>query len=178
MKKFPRKMLKKVFGYEDFKENQQEIIETVLNGNDAFVLMPTGSGKSICYQIPAIIGKGVGIVISPLIALMEDQVKGLQQNGVRAAYVNSTMTFQKAQNVQRMAANGRIDILYVAPEKLITPDFQHFLAQINPCLFAIDEAHCVSQWGHDFRPEYLRINEVTKKFPDTPRIALTATAIR
>ncbi len=172
----PRKLLKQVFGYEDFRENQQEIIETVLNGKDAFVLMPTGSGKSLCYQIPAIMGNGVGIVISPLIALMEDQVKGLQQNGVRAAYLNSTLPFQKAQNVQRKAADGRLDILYVAPEKLHTRDFQHFLTNIKPALFAIDEAHCVSQWGHDFRPEYLRINEVTNNFPDTPRMALTATA--
>ncbi len=171
-----RKILKQVFGYDDFRQNQQEIIESVIGGKDAFVLMPTGSGKSICYQIPAIMGNGVGIVISPLIALMEDQVKGLLQNGVRAAYLNSTLPFQESQNVQRKAADGRLDILYVAPEKLLTPVFQQFLTNIKPALFAIDEAHCVSQWGHDFRPEYLRINEVTKNFPDTPRIALTATA--
>lgn len=172
----PRKLLKQIFGYDSFRENQQEIIESVLNGKDAFVLMPTGSGKSLCYQIPAIMGNGVGIVISPLIALMADQVKAMRQNGVSAAYLNSTLPFQEAQDVQRKAAEGRLDILYVAPERLLTPDFQHFLTNIKPSLFAIDEAHCVSQWGHDFRPEYLRINEVTKNFPDTPRIALTATA--
>ncbi len=171
-----RKILKQVFGYDDFRQNQHEIIETVISGKDAFVLMPTGSGKSICYQIPAIMGNGVGIIISPLIALMEDQVKGLLQNGVRAAYLNSTLPLSEAQNVQRKAADDRLDILYVAPEKLLTRDFQRFLTSINPALFAIDEAHCVSQWGHDFRPEYLRINEVTRNFPDTPRIALTATA--
>ena len=172
----PRKILKKVFGYDDFKENQIDIIKTILNGKNAFVLMPTGSGKSLCYQIPSIIRNGVGIVISPLIALMEDQVKGLQQNGLSAAYLNSTLPFKKAKIIQEKAADGRIDILYVAPEKLLTPDFQHFLANIKISLFAIDEVHCVSQWGHDFRPEYRRINEVTKKYPETPRIALTATA--
>lgn len=176
MENSPRKILKHVFGYDDFREKQREIIETVFNGKDAFVLMPTGSGKSVCYQIPAIMANGVGIVISPLIALMEDQVKGLLQNGVRAAYLNSTLPYKEAQNVQRKAADGRLDILYVAPEKLLSPDFIHFLTNIEPALFAIDEAHCVSQWGHNFRPEYLRINEVTNKFPDTPRIALTATA--
>jgi len=170
------KLLKQVFGYDTFREHQQEIIETVLSGKDAFILMPTGSGKSICYQIPAIMRNGVGIVISPLIALMEDQVKGLRQNGVHAAYLNSTLPFQTAQNIQRKAVNGQLDILYVAPEKLLTQDFQHFLTKIKLALFAIDEAHCVSQWGHDFRPEYLRINEVTHQFPDTPRLALTATA--
>jgi ATP-dependent DNA helicase RecQ len=172
----PFKALKEYFGYDDFRENQLEIIETVLSGRDAFVLMPTGSGKSICYQIPAIVGSGVGIVVSPLIALMEDQVNGLIQNGVRAAYLNSTLSYQRAQDIQRRAADGGLDILYVAPERLLTRDFQQFLTGIQLSLFAIDEAHCVSQWGHDFRPEYLRINEVTARFPDTPRLALTATA--
>jgi len=176
MKIEPLKALKKYFGYDYFRENQLEIIETVLNGRDAFVLMPTGSGKSICYQIPAIVSQGVCIVVSPLIALMEDQVKGLKQNGMRAAYLNSTLPYQKAREVQHRAADGFLDILYVAPEKLLTRDFQNFLTRIQPALFAIDEAHCVSQWGHDFRPEYLRINEVTGKFPDIPRVALTATA--
>ena len=138
--------------------------------------MPTGSGKSICYQIPSMLKQGVGIVISPLIALMEDQVKALQQNGVNAACLNSTLSFRQAQTVQERVADGHLDMLYVAPERLLTPDFQHFLTLVKPGLFAIDEAHCVSQWGHDFRPEYLRINEVTHKFPNTPRIALTATA--
>ena len=172
----PLKILNEYFGYDDFRENQLEIIEAVLDAEDAFVLMPTGSGKSICYQIPAILCRGVGIVISPLIALMEDQVKALRQNGVKAAYLNSSLSFQEVQKVQRSAADGRLDVLYVAPERLLTSDFQHFLNHVEPGLFAIDEAHCVSQWGHDFRPEYLRINEVTRKFPDKPRIALTATA--
>jgi ATP-dependent DNA helicase RecQ len=172
----PRQLLNRVFGYEDFREHQQEIIDAVLSGQDAFVLMPTGSGKSLCYQIPAILADGVGIVISPLIALMEDQVAGLRQNGMRAAYLNSSLPTGEAMQVRRRAAEGRIDILYVAPERLVTPDFQRFLQKLKPALFAIDEAHCVSQWGHDFRPEYLRINEVTQKFPDTPRMALTATA--
>ena len=176
MNSAPLKILNDYFGYDDFRENQPEIIEAVLDGEDAFVLMPTGSGKSICYQIPAILCPGTGIVISPLIALMEDQVKALQQNGVKAAYLNSVLSFQQVQKVQRRAADGRLDMLYVAPERLLTPDFQHFLTHVEPGLFAIDEAHCVSQWGHDFRPEYLRINEVTQKFPNTPRMALTATA--
>ena len=172
----PLGLLKQVFGYHEFHENQREIIECVLGGNDAFVLMPTGGGKSLCYQIPAMIAGGVGIVVSPLIALMEDQVKGLWQYGVRAAYLNSTLSYQKAPRIYRSAADGRLDLLYVAPEKLLTQDFQHFLANLDLALFAIDEAHCVSQWGHDFRPEYLRINEVTRRFPEVPRIALTATA--
>ena len=173
----PDKILNEYFGYDGFRENQREIIETVLGGDDAFVLMPTGSGKSICYQIPSMLKQeGVGIVISPLIALMEDQVKALQQNGVNAACLNSTLSFREARTVQERVADGHLDILYVAPERLLTPDFQHFLTLVKPGLFAIDEAHCVSQWGHDFRPEYLRINEVTHNFPNTPRIALTATA--
>jgi len=172
----PDGILNEYFGYDTFRENQREIIETVLEGEDAFVLMPTGSGKSVCYQIPSMLKQGVGIVISPLIALMEDQVKALQQNGIKAAYLNSTLPFREAQKVQERVADGRLDILYVAPERLLTPDFQHFLTRVKPALFAIDEAHCVSQWGHDFRPEYLRINEVTHHFPNTPRIALTATA--
>ena len=176
METSPRKLLKQVFGYDRFRENQQEIIEAVLGGKDAFVLMPTGSGKSLCYQIPAIIGSGLAIVISPLIALMADQVKALRQNGVRAAYLNSTLPYPEAQDVRRNALEGQLDILYVAPERLLTHDFQQFLVQLKPTLFAIDEAHCVSQWGHDFRPEYLRINEVTRNFPATPRMALTATA--
>jgi ATP-dependent DNA helicase RecQ len=176
MENSPHHILKKVFGYDDFRENQRRIIETVINGKDAFVLMPTGSGKSICYQIPAILSDGVGIVISPLIALMEDQVKGLLQNGVRAAYLNSTLPFKEAQNVQRKATEGGLDIIYVAPERLLSREFNLLLTNIKPVLFAIDEAHCVSQWGHNFRPEYLRINEVTNNFPNTPRIALTATA--
>jgi len=172
----PLAALEKYFGYDAFRDHQQEIIETVLGGYDAFVLMPTGSGKSICYQVPAIVASGVGIVISPLIALMEDQVKGLQANGVRAAYLNSTLSPREAARVQQRVAQGAVDLLYVAPERLLTRDFQQFLGRVEIALFAIDEAHCVSQWGHDFRPEYLRINEVTLRFARVPRLALTATA--
>jgi len=176
MKTSPHQVLKQVFGYDGFREHQREIIDAVLAGKDAFVLMPTGSGKSLCYQIPAILADGVGIVISPLIALMADQVKALRQNGVRAAYLNSTLPMSKARDVQRQAGSGQLDILYVAPERLLTNEFQRFLGGLRPALFAIDEAHCVSQWGHDFRPEYLRINQVTSRFPGVPRLALTATA--
>jgi len=176
MKNLPFTILKRFFGYDSFKENQEKIIESLLSGKDAFVLMPTGSGKSICYQIPGMIRSGVGIVISPLIALMEDQVKGLQQNGVRAEYLNSTQNFKTANRVQQQVASGNVDIFYVAPERLLTENFQHFLKNIQIGLFAIDEAHCVSQWGHDFRPVYLRINEVTRQFSNMPRVALTATA--
>ena len=176
MKNLPIAILKRFFGYDSFKENQEKIIESLLAGKDAFVLMPTGSGKSICYQIPAMIRSGVGIVISPLIALMENQVKGLKQNGIRAEYLNSTLDHKTANKVQRQVASGNVDILYVAPERLLTENFQHFLKNIQIGLFAIDEAHCVSQWGHDFRPEYLRINEVTRQFSNVPRVALTATA--
>ncbi len=176
MSKAPEKILNTVFGYDGFLENQREIIETVLEGKDVFALMPTGGGKSLCYQIPAMLAPGIAIVVSPLIALMEDQVKGLRQYGVRAAYLNSSLSFDEAQDVRRRAVEGGLDILYVAPERLLTDNFRHFLGNIHPRLFAIDEAHCVSQWGHDFRPEYLRITEVTRMFPDTPRMALTATA--
>ncbi len=176
MKNHPITILKRFFGYDAFKEHQEKIIESLLAGKDAFVLMPTGSGKSICYQIPVMIRSGVGIVISPLIALMENQVKGLKQNGIRAEYLNSTLDFKTANRIQRQAASGNVDILYVAPERLLTESFQRFLKNIPVGLFAIDEAHCVSQWGHDFRPEYLRINEVTRQFQDVPRVALTATA--
>jgi len=176
MHRTPLEVLKTVFGFVCFRENQQDIIQAVLQGRDAFVLMPTGSGKSVCYQIPAIILEGVGLVVSPLIALMQDQVEALRQNGVRAAFLNSSLSLDDSLQIERRVLNGRCDILYVAPERLFTKRFQHFLKKIPLALFAIDEAHCVSQWGHDFRPEYLRLVEVTGKFPGVPRIALTATA--
>ena len=147
-----------------------------MDGKDAFVLMPTGIGKSICYQIPSIIREGVGLVISPLIALMQDQVGALRQSGVSAEFLNSSLPPQEARLVERRVVSGRADILYVAPERLQSEDFQRFIRRFPIALFAIDEAHCVSQWGHDFRPEYLRISEVTDTFPTVPRIALTATA--
>jgi len=176
MRQTPLGVLKTVFGFDGFRENQQEIIQTVLDGRDAFVLMPTGSGKSICYQIPSIILNGVGLVVSPLIALMQNQVEALRQNGIRAAFLNSSLSPEASRQIERRVLSGACDILYVAPERLLTEQFQHFLGKIPVALFAIDEAHCVSQWGHDFRPEYLRLVEVTGRFPDVPRIALTATA--
>jgi len=176
MRKTPLEVLKKVFGFDGFRENQQEIIQAVLDGRDAFVLMPTGSGKSICYQIPSIILNGVGLVVSPLIALMQNQVEALRQNGVRAAFLNSSLSLDESKQIERQVLNGQCDILYVAPERLLMERFQNFLMKIPVALFAIDEAHCVSQWGHDFRPEYLRLVEVTERFPSVPRIALTATA--
>ena len=176
MRKTPLEVLKKVFGFDGFREKQQEIIQTVLDGRDAFVLMPTGSGKSICYQIPSIILNGVGLVVSPLIALMQNQVEALRQNGVRAAFLNSSLSLDESKQIERQVLNGQCDILYVAPERLLMERFHNFLMKIPVALFAIDEAHCVSQWGHDFRPEYLRLVEVTERFPAVPRIALTATA--
>jgi ATP-dependent DNA helicase RecQ len=168
--------LKRIFGYPHFRQHQREVIDTLMDGRDAFVLMPTGGGKSICYQIPALLRDGVGIVISPLIALMQDQVAALRQNGARADFLNSSLPAAEAAAVAERAAAGDLDLLYVAPERLLSERFRRLLDRINPALFAIDEAHCVSQWGHDFRPEYLQIREVTRRFPKVPRIALTATA--
>lgn len=176
MRQTPLGVLKTVFGFDGFREKQQEIIQTVLDGRDAFVLMPTGSGKSICYQIPSIILNGVGLVVSPLIALMQNQVEALRQHGIRAAFLNSSLSPDESIKIERRVLSGECDILYVAPERLLTERFQNFLGKIPVALFAIDEAHCVSQWGHDFRPEYLRLVEVTERFPAVPRIALTATA--
>ena len=171
-----RALLKSVFGYEAFRDKQEAIVAHVLAGGDAFVLMPTGSGKSLCYQIPAMIRSGVGIVVSPLIALMQDQVAVLRQNGARADFLNSSLTPETAQGVIKRVREAATDILYVAPERLITEGFQRLLEQIPIALFAIDECHCVSQWGHDFRPEYLNIASVTGRYPKVPRLALTATA--
>jgi len=172
----PLQILNQYFGYETFREHQHEVIQTVMDGADAFVLMPTGSGKSLCYQIPAILREGVGVIVSPLIALMQDQVEAMQQSGVRAAFLNSSLSYDESRAVEASVVGGRIDLLYVAPERLLTDSFQNFLTQFTVALFAIDEAHCVSQWGHDFRPEYLKIAHVTARFPKAPRLALTATA--
>jgi ATP-dependent DNA helicase RecQ len=176
MKSSPHHILQACFGYDTFRDHQQDIIGAVLAGKDVFVLMPTGSGKSICYQIPAMILDGIGLIISPLIALMQDQVAALRQNGVRADYLNSSLSNHEAFQVEARVSSGETDILYVAPERLLTEKFQEFLKKTRISLFAIDEAHCVSQWGHDFRPEYLRITGVTRQFPEVPRMALTATA--
>jgi ATP-dependent DNA helicase RecQ len=172
----PLDILQKFFGYDTFREHQQDVIDQLLVGSDAFVLMPTGSGKSLCYQIPSMIRGGVGVVISPLIALMHDQVTGLRENGVRADYLNSSLPPDEAERVEARARAADTDILYMAPERLLTARGQRLLSNIDIALFAIDEAHCVSQWGHDFRPEYLKIAEVTRCHPGVPRIALTATA--
>jgi len=172
----PHDTLKKYFGYDTFRPNQLEVIENLIADRDVFVLMPTGSGKSVCYQIPAIVREGVGLVISPLIALMQDQVEALRQIGVRGEFLSSSLTAAAADRVKRRVQCGETDLLYVAPERLLTEEFQRFLQRIRLALIAIDEAHCVSQWGHDFRPEYLQIAAVTRQFQGVPRIALTATA--
>ncbi|HJT24666.1 MAG TPA: RecQ family ATP-dependent DNA helicase, partial [bacterium] len=172
----PLALLNRVFGYSAFRGRQQEIVEHVLAGGSCLVLMPTGGGKSICYQIPAMIRPGLGLVISPLIALMQDQVEALGQNGVAAAFYNSTLDGPQKASIRRQAQAGKLDLLYVAPETLNTPGFQSFIQGLPLSLIAVDEAHCVSQWGHDFRPDYLEIARLRGHFPSTPLIALTATA--
>ena len=172
----PRAILLTCFGYENFRGHQEAIIAQVISGRDALVLMPTGSGKSICYQIPAMVRPGVGVVISPLIALMQDQVDAVRQLGIRAEFLNSTLSQDEARAVELKVLSGHLDLLYVAPERFMMPDFQSLLDQSRVALFAIDEAHCVSQWGHDFRPEYLQLSVLPERFPEIPRIAVTATA--
>ncbi len=172
----PQESLQQIFGYETFREHQQEIIEGLINGEDAFVLMPTGGGKSLCYQIPALHRKGVGIIVSPLISLMKDQVDALKTSGIRAAFYNSSLKAEEARKVLGMLHSNELDMLYVAPERLMNDDFTERLRNIPIALFAIDEAHCISQWGHDFRPEYSKLGRLHTLFPDIPIIALTATA--
>ncbi|WNB88437.1 DNA helicase RecQ [Glutamicibacter protophormiae] len=171
-------VLQEVFGYDAFRGEQAEIIEQVVGGGDAVVLMPTGGGKSLCYQIPALLREGTGVVVSPLIALMSDQVAALEAVGIRAAYLNSTLEPYEAQEVERQLLAGDIDLLYMAPERLILSRTVELLKRAPIALFAIDEAHCVSQWGHDFRPDYMGLSVLADAFPDVPRIALTATATR
>ena len=168
--------LRRVFGHDRFRGEQGEIVEQLIAGGDALVLMPTGGGKSLCYQLPALLREGTGIVVSPLIALMQDQVEALRQLGVRAAFLNSSLDAQAAMQVERQLADGQLDLLYVAPERLLTPRFLSLLERSRIALFAIDEAHCVSQWGHDFRPEYRQLTLLHERWPEVPRIALTATA--
>jgi ATP-dependent DNA helicase RecQ len=172
----PRETLRNVFGFASFRPPQEEIITGVINGGDAFVLMPTGGGKSLCYQIPALLRQGVAIVVSPLISLMKDQVDALTACGVRAAFYNSSLAGAEARGVLARLHAKELDLLYVAPERLMSHDFIERLRELTIALFAIDEAHCVSQWGHDFRPEYCKLGELRNLFPAIPLLALTATA--
>ncbi len=169
-------ILSTVFGYDSFRGEQAEIIDQIASGGDAVVLMPTGGGKSLCYQIPSLLREGTGIVVSPLIALMSDQVAALEGVGIRAAYLNSTLDFHEAQAVEQQLLAGELDLLYMAPERLVLPRTQDLLHRAKLALFAIDEAHCVSQWGHDFRPDYMGLSVLAEAFPAVPRVALTATA--
>jgi ATP-dependent DNA helicase RecQ len=172
----PEQVLHEVFGYESFRPLQGDIIREVSEGRDALVLMPTGGGKSLCYQVPALVRSGTAIVISPLIALMQDQVAALKELGVRAAFLNSTMDLEQARATEYALMTGELDLLYCAPERLIQPRTIELLHDASISLFAIDEAHCVSQWGHDFRSDYLQLSMLSEQFPGVPRIALTATA--
>ena len=171
-----RQTLIQTFGFDQFRDPQQQVIETLLAGGDALVVMPTGGGKSLCYQLPSVVREGTGIIVSPLIALMQDQVNALSLLGIRAGCLNSSLEFDELQRTEAALVNGELDMLYIAPERMLQARTLSLLARAKLALFAIDEAHCVSQWGHDFRPEYLQLGELAQRFPDVPRIALTATA--
>lgn len=176
--KTPEEFLKHYYGFDTFRPLQKEIIESVLQNKDAVVLMPTGGGKSVCFQIPALMKKGFALVVSPLIALMHDQVNALRANGIPAAFLNSTLSFAESSEIEQKAANGKLKLLYVSPEKLLSAGFLSLLKTWKISLFAVDEAHCISQWGHDFRPEYAQLKILKANFPNIPIIALTATADR
>src|SRR3982074_1638785 len=169
-------VLNSVFGLPGFRGAQEEIVRHVTDGGNCLVLMPTGGGKSLCYQLRSLLRRGCGIVVSPLIAVMRDQVAGLIEAGVNAAVLNSTLSLSEASAVEARLLAGELDLLYIAPERLLTPRCLAMLGRAQIALFAIDEAHCVSQWGHDFRPEYIGLSVIAERFPDVPRIALTATA--
>ncbi|HET8643786.1 MAG TPA: RecQ family ATP-dependent DNA helicase, partial [Pseudonocardiaceae bacterium] len=171
-------VLRRVFGYGSFRSGQQRVIDHVVAGGDALVLMPTGGGKSLCYQIPALVRDGVGVVVSPLIALMQDQVDALRALGVRAGFLNSTQDLQQRRLVEQAFLAGELDLLYLAPERLRVDSTLRLLDRGTVALFAIDEAHCVAQWGHDFRPDYLGLSILHERWPSVPRVALTATATR
>ncbi len=171
-----RPLLKRYFGYEEFRPEQESIIANALAGRHGLVIMPTGGGKSLCYQLPAMAMDGLTLVVSPLIALMKDQVDALRGNGVPAAFINSTMDFERIGRVQRAALDGKLKVLYAAPERVTTSEFLRFLESVRVGLIAIDEAHCISEWGHDFRPDYRNLAELRARFPETPVMALTATA--
>ncbi|UOQ64559.1 DNA helicase RecQ [Hymenobacter volaticus] len=173
-----RRVLKKYYGYDSFRPMQEDIIQSILSGRDTVVLMPTGGGKSVCFQVPAVVSEGVCVVVSPLIALMKDQVEALKANGISAAYINSSIGQSEQNAICSDCANGYLKLLYVSPEKLLSPGFLQFLQRLRVSMFAIDEAHCISSWGHDFRPEYTQLRVLRDQFPNTPIIALTATADR
>ena len=171
-----KKILKEIFGYDSFRSNQGKIINSVVEGDNVCVLMPTGGGKSLCYQIPSLIRDGVGIIISPLIALMEDQVRALKQLNIKAETINSAMDYKEAWSILYALKNNQIDLLYIAPERFLSIKFLEILDESQIALFAIDEAHCISQWGHNFRPDYMKLSILEERYPEIPRIALTATA--
>ena len=172
----PKAVLQNIFGYANFKGAQEVVINQLLAGKDCLVVMPTGSGKSLCYQLPSILRQGTGIIISPLIALMQNQVGSLLQSGVKAAFINSSLSFEEISSIEQQLINQSLDLLYIAPERLMNERILNLLLKVPVALFAIDEAHCVSMWGHDFRPEYSKLSILKQRFPEVPRIALTATA--